>query len=82
MYTYSTYQNKDVYMKRIIMVLVLFMSILFVYGCCSNDMCDIGSSFKSCNNCTKSCSTCNACTSCSTCNTCGYDASYTYSSWY
>lgn len=63
-------------MKRFVILLVLLIPLVIVSGCCTDDICNVGSSFKT------TCNTCNVCTTCNTCNTCGYDSSYTYSSWY
>ncbi len=72
-------------MKGIIMSILLFVPILTLSGCCTDDICNVGDNFRSvstCSSCNRTCNTCKVCTSCSTCSTCGYDASYTYSGWY
>jgi hypothetical protein len=64
-------------MKRMLLALVIIGSIAVLGGCCTDDICNIGSTYvpasttagKNCNN-------------CSTCSACGYDTSYTYSGWY
>ncbi|MDF1757820.1 MAG: hypothetical protein P1U74_05940 [Legionellaceae bacterium] len=68
-------------MKRIILSLVFLIPFVMMTGCCTDDLCNVGSTFTSANTCTRN-NACNACNTCSTCNTCGYDASYSYSSWY
>lgn len=66
-------------MKRIILSVVLFASVALLGGCCTDDVCNLGTTSYVA---TSGCSSCNTCNTCSTCSTCGYDASYTYSGWY
>ncbi|HVT62157.1 MAG TPA: hypothetical protein VHD33_01555 [Legionellaceae bacterium] len=64
-------------MKGIILAVVLVASAGMIGGCCSDDICNFGTTYVP-----ASTSDTRQCSNCSTCSSCGYDASYTYSGWY
>lgn len=64
-------------MKGIVLTLALLASTALLNGCCTTDICNLGSSYIP-----ASTTDSRQCSACSTCSSCGYDASYTYSGWY
>lgn len=60
-------------MKKILLAVLCCVPLVFLSGCCADDLCDTGSTFKvdtTCKSCNKSC------------NTCGYDAGFANANWY